>query len=75
MSALDQPTERAGYSLLPSSDSNGQYGDGDQWNSDATHTPGPLALPRGTRIGILAGIWLATFLSVRPVGGILIQST
>lgn len=68
MSAVDHSSERD--SLLRSSNTNGQYGAGDESNKDAEHTPGPLELPRSTRFGILAGIWLGTFLSVRTAGGI-----
>lgn len=73
MSGVDHFTERD--PLLRSPDTNGQYGDGDQSNKDAAPTPGPLELPRSAHIGILAGIWLATFLSVRSVGKIPIHST
>ena len=73
MSAIDHSTERD--ALLRSSNTNGQYGAGDESNKDAARTPGPLELPRNTRIGILAGIWLGTFLSVRTVGKISIHST
>ncbi|KAI0062144.1 MFS general substrate transporter [Artomyces pyxidatus] len=30
------------------------------------HKPGPMEISRSTRYGILAGIWVANFLSVRP---------
>lgn len=33
---------------------------------DRVTNPGPMEIPRSTRYGILAGIWLATFLTVSP---------
>ena len=71
MFGVDRSTERD--SLLRSSNTNGQYSAGDESNKDAARTLGPLELPRSTRIGILAGMWLGTFLSVRTAGGISIR--
>ncbi|KAF8352168.1 vacuolar amino acid permease [Amanita rubescens] len=53
MSAVDHATERD--SLLPSSGTN------------AARSPGPLEISRTTRFGILAGIWLGSFLSKQLV--------
>ena len=63
MSAVDHATERD--SLLPSPGTSGQYAANDHLNKDAARSPGPLEISRTTRFGILAGIWLGSFLSVR----------
>ena len=36
----------------------------------AQQLPGPLDLPRSTRYGILLGVWIANFLSVRTSLGL-----
>ncbi|KAF8723220.1 hypothetical protein AX14_009396 [Amanita brunnescens Koide BX004] len=61
MSAVEHLAERD--SLLQSSNTNAQYGAGEQSNKDAARTPGPLEISRTARFGILAGIWMGTFLS------------
>ena len=65
MSAVEHLAERD--SLLQSSNTNAQYGAGEQSNKDAARTPGPLEISRTARFGILAGIWMGTFLSVRTI--------
>ena len=56
-------------SLLRSSSTSRQYAASDQLNKDAARSPGPLEISRTTRFGILAGIWLGSFLSVRIFSG------